>query len=123
MANDSFLTSLLYGKACDGTHLLGQYKSSFKCTRCHFVSDAYDEFNSIALPIKNVDGQTVQACLGEFTAWEQMPLEDSMSLCPNCSNHHMIPLKTKKLSITRAPKILCIQLKRMLSPGMLNYRV
>lgn len=89
----------------------GQHLSRLQCSVCRCKSTSYETFYSISLEIPKQGRAHVYDCLRNYTKEERLGAEDSWT-CPNCK----VPREaTKRITITRAPQILVIQLKRFKS--------
>ncbi|KAI9672982.1 MAG: ubiquitin-specific protease doa4 [Caeruleum heppii] len=89
----------------------GQHLSRLRCTACGFRSTSYETFNSISLEIPKKGSAHVHDCLENYTREERLSAEDCWT-CPDCK----VPREAlKKITITRAPHILVLQLKRFKS--------
>lgn len=89
----------------------GQHMSRLRCPACGFKSTSYETFYSISLEIPWKGKAHIYDCLGNYTKEERLAAEDSWT-CPNCK----VPREaSKQITITRAPQILVIQLKRFKS--------
>lgn len=100
----------------------GQYLSQLKCLECGKTSTTYNAFSILSLPIPerlNKDKVvTLQQCLDLFTDLELLD-DDNKWHCPNCKRFTRL---TKKISVTRLPRVLIIHFKRfhMLLTGHFN---
>ena len=89
----------------------GQHMSRLRCPACGFQSTSYETFNSIALEIPKTGRAHIYDCLKNYTREERLSADDCWT-CPDCK----VPREAfKKITITRAPQILVIQLKRFRS--------
>ncbi|KAI9795266.1 MAG: ubiquitin-specific protease doa4 [Piccolia ochrophora] len=89
----------------------GQHVSRLECPACHFRSSSYETFNVLQLEIPKKGRGNLSECLRNYTQEEQLS-EDDKWICPNCK----VPRKAfKKITFTRAPHVLVIQLKRFKS--------
>lgn len=100
----------------------GQYLSQLKCLECGMSSTTYNAFSILSLPIPerlNKDKVvTLAQCLDLFTDTELLD-DDNKWHCPMCKKFTKL---TKKISITRLPRVLIINIKRflMLMSGHFN---
>lgn len=100
----------------------GQYLSQLKCLECGMSSTTYNAFSILSLPIPerlNKDKVvTLAQCLDLFTDTELLD-DDNKWHCPMCKKFTKL---TKKISITRLPRVLIINFKRflMLMSGHFN---
>lgn len=92
----------------------GQYLSQLKCLECGMSSTTYNAFSILSLPIPerlNKDKVvTLSQCLDLFTDTELLD-DDNKWHCPMCKKFTKL---TKKISITRLPRVLIINFKRFL---------
>lgn len=91
----------------------GQYLSQLRCLECELTSTTFNAFSTLSLPLperlsKSVDKITLSQCLDLFTEVELLD-DDNKWHCPRCQRFTKL---TKKITITRLPKILIIHLKR-----------
>jgi ubiquitin C-terminal hydrolase len=84
----------------------GQYISRVSCKSCGFISVAFDPFLDISLPIIPMKTKSIDDCLAMFTKEEE--IKDSYT-CEKCKSKGKV---SRRLSISRYPKILVIHLKR-----------
>ncbi|XP_076272453.1 ubiquitin specific peptidase 36 isoform X1 [Rhynchophorus ferrugineus] len=86
--------------------ILGGYlRSAVRCLRCGHVSTTFQHFQDLLLDIRKA--QTVNEALELYFSREK--LDDDSYHCESCQKK--VPAN-KQFSIERAPKVLCIQLKR-----------
>ncbi|KAI9807724.1 MAG: ubiquitin-specific protease doa4 [Phylliscum demangeonii] len=89
----------------------GQHMSQLKCPDCGCTSTSYETFYSISLEIPRRGKSHLYECLNNYTRAEKLAVEDSWT-CPRCK----VPREaSKQITLTRAPQILVIQLKRFKS--------
>jgi len=96
----------------------GLLKSTLRCLRCNNVSPHYQKFMDLSLAIppsafrKRKGNYTLDECLSYFTDTE---LVDNV-LCSHCKKYFKAE---KRLTITRAPTILCLHVRRLVTtlPG------
>ncbi|KAI9805958.1 MAG: hypothetical protein M1825_000572 [Sarcosagium campestre] len=89
----------------------GQHVSRLQCPVCGFRSSTYETFYSVSLEIPKKGRSHIYDCLSNYTKEERLSVEDSW-ICPDCK----VPREaSKKLTLTRAPHILVVQLKRFKS--------
>ncbi|SGZ55542.1 CIC11C00000004671 [Sungouiella intermedia] len=91
----------------------GQYLSKLECLECHLTSTTYNAFSILSLPLpEKISGSyvkvTLDQCLDLFTETELLD-DDNKWHCPRCQRFTKL---TKKITITRFPKVLIIHLKR-----------
>ncbi|KAI9847465.1 MAG: ubiquitin-specific protease doa4 [Sclerophora amabilis] len=85
----------------------GQHSSRLQCPACGCRSTSYETFKAVSLEIPQ-HASTVYQCLDAYTTRETLTGDDRW-LCPDCK----VPREaTKKITFTRAPRVLVIQLKR-----------
>lgn len=101
----------------------GQYLSQLRCLECQLTSTTYNSFSILSLPIpEKFDGVfqkvLLSQCLDLFTETELLD-DDNKWHCPNCQKFTKL---TKKITITRFPRVLIIHFKRfkMQSNGYFN---
>ena len=86
----------------------GQHLSRLQCPVCGCTSTSYETFYTLPLEIPRTGKAHLYDCLKNYTKEEQLGRENPWT-CPNCK----VPREaTKRITITRAPQILVIQLKR-----------
>lgn len=93
--------------------------SRLQCLACRFSSTSYETFNSLSLeiPKSSAAGRGrgphahIYDCLRNYTSEERLSAEDCWT-CPDCKRPREA---SKRLTITRAPQILVVQLKRFRS--------
>lgn len=94
----------------------GQFRNKMTCLTCGKTSTTYNAFMYLSLPIPSGRGLSKVSlfqCLDAFVKEEVMDKADAWN-CPSCKK----PRKaTKRLSISRLPMILLIQLKRFSFKG------
>lgn len=91
----------------------GQYCSQLKCLECGNTSTSFNAFTTLSLPIPEIQhlhklSTDLMSCLRSFTKTEQLDRENRW-FCPSCRKHCDL---TKKITVTRLPRILVIHLKR-----------
>lgn len=100
----------------------GQYLSQLKCLECGMTSTTYNAYSILSLPIPERLGKdkvvTLAQCLDLFTDTELLD-DDNKWHCPRCKRFTKL---TKKISITRLPRVLIVHFKRfqMLLSGHFN---
>ena len=85
--------------------------SRLRCPVCGFTSTSYETFYSISLEIPRKGKAHIYDCFKNYTMEERLGADDSWT-CPNCK---LSREASKQITITRAPQILVIQLKRFKS--------
>jgi ubiquitin carboxyl-terminal hydrolase 8 len=91
--------------------------SRLQCLACGFSSTSYEAFNAISLEIPKCPPRharfpvTIHDCLRNYTSEERLTAEDAWT-CPDCKCPREA---SKRLTITRAPDVLVLQLKRFRS--------
>lgn len=92
----------------------GQYLSQLKCLECGMTSTTYNAFSILSLPIpeklNSSSKVTLAQCLDLFTDTELLD-DDNKWHCPKCQKFTRL---TKKITITRLPRVLIIHFKRFL---------
>ncbi|KAM9891065.1 hypothetical protein OXX69_012403, partial [Metschnikowia pulcherrima] len=92
----------------------GQYVSQLRCLECQMTSSTFNSFTILSLPIPRILGPTKSRalslfdCLDSFVETELLD-DDNKWHCPRCLKFCK---STKKLVISRLPKILIIHFKR-----------
>lgn len=91
----------------------GQYVSQLRCLECQMTSSTYNSFSTLSLPIPEKVGKLTGSillfdCLDLFVETELLD-DDNKWHCPRCKRFTKL---TKKLVISRLPKILIIHFKR-----------
>lgn len=89
---------------------VGQLRSALTCTQCGYVSNTFDPFWDLSLPIKKSfrDPVSLYDCFDLFTQEESLD-GDEKPTCARCKQRRRCK---KSFSIQRFPKILIIHLKR-----------
>jgi ubiquitin carboxyl-terminal hydrolase 8 len=86
----------------------GLYYSSVICDECHTITDTFEPFTIVSLPIKEKGITTLEESLREFTK-EEILTGDNKFYCSKCK--HNVDAH-KKMYIWEPPRVLIIQLKR-----------
>ncbi|KAL8832376.1 MAG: hypothetical protein Q9191_000295 [Dirinaria sp. TL-2023a] len=86
----------------------GQHASRLRCTTCKNTSTTYEAFYSISVEIPRKGRGDIYDCLHSYCQEEKLS-GDEVWKCPYCKCEREA---TKKITITRAPQILVIHLKR-----------
>lgn len=90
----------------------GQYLSQLKCLECLLTSTSYNAFSILSLPIpEKLSGSNkvlLTECLELFTETELLD-DNNKWHCPNCRRFTKL---TKKITISRLPRVLIIHFKR-----------
>jgi len=110
-AADSWKQYLLRNKSIIVDLFQGQTKSSLKCLECNYVSDKYEPFMYLSLPVPEGDDDdtfSLVECLKEYSKEERLE-EGEKWYCPKCKD---IKESTKKIEIWKLPNILIIHFKR-----------
>ncbi|KAI9759358.1 MAG: ubiquitin-specific protease doa4 [Chaenotheca gracillima] len=85
----------------------GQHSSRLQCPACGCSSTSYETFKAVSLEIPR-GASNIYQCLDNYTKQETLTGDDRW-LCPDCK----VPREaTKKITFTRAPRVLVVQLKR-----------
>lgn len=92
----------------------GQYASQLRCKVCNHTSTTYQPFSILAAPVPHAKSCYLLDCFREFTKTEELEKDEEWS-CSSCKRKQP---STKKLTITRLPRNLIINLKRF--DNMLN---
>ena len=90
-----------------------QYASRLKCLTCNTTSTSYGTEYCIPLEIPAKGRIDIYECLKNYTKEERFEKENNWR-CPSCKK---IRESTRKITITRAPEILVINLKRFHNRG------
>jgi len=90
-----------------------QYASCLKCLTCNTTSTSYGTEYCIPLEIPAKGRIDIYECLKNYTKEERLEKENNWR-CPSCKK---IRESTRKITITRAPEILVINLKRFHNRG------
>ena len=86
----------------------GQHASRLTCLTCSKTSTSYEAFYSLSLEIPQSGTSRITDCLANYTKVEQLEAGEEWK-CPHCK----VPrAATKRLLITRLPRILAISFKR-----------
>ncbi|KAH0545241.1 hypothetical protein FGG08_000695 [Glutinoglossum americanum] len=90
-----------------------QYASRLQCLTCNTTSTSYGTEYCIPLEIPAKGRINIHECLRNYTKEEKFEKENNWR-CPSCKK---IRESTRKITITRAPEILVINLKRFHNRG------
>ena len=85
----------------------GQFYSQVKCDNCNFVSETFDPFNTLLLPLTK-SCETIYDCLDNFGLSEDITADCGWR-CEKCK---MQTSAKKKVTICKLPPILIIAFKR-----------
>ncbi|XP_021758930.1 ubiquitin carboxyl-terminal hydrolase 17-like isoform X1 [Chenopodium quinoa] len=85
----------------------GYLYSKIKCMKCHNVSEKYEKMKDLSVEIDG-DVRTLQQALKKFTASEMLQ-GNNKYYCSRCKSYEKAK---KKLTVSQAPNILTIVLKR-----------
>lgn len=102
----------------------GQFYSQVKCDNCGFVSESFEPFNTLLLPIEK-SCSTIYDCLENFSLSEDIEADCGWT-CESCK---MKTSAKKKVTICKLPPILIIAFKRFefkigsMFPVKINSRV
>ncbi|KAH8077882.1 cysteine proteinase [Cristinia sonorae] len=98
----------------------GQYQSRLECMTCHHTSTTYNAFMFLQLPLSSGRSKvTLNTCLDAFVKEEVLEKGDAWS-CPKCKKSRKA---TKKLTLSRLPPVLLIQLKRFSANGYFTDKI
>ena len=86
----------------------GQHASRLRCTTCGSTSTTYEAFYSISVEIPRSGRGDIRDCLRSYCQ-EEMLSGDEVWKCPNCKCEREA---TKRITLTRLPKVLVIHFKR-----------
>lgn len=98
LAEETTLVQLIFG---------GYLRSKIKCTRCHVSSEQYERMLDLTVEIDG-DISSLEEALQRFTSTEVMD-GDNRYQCSRCKSYERAK---KKLTISEAPNVLTIALKR-----------
>ncbi|KAK3917768.1 Ubiquitin carboxyl-terminal hydrolase 36 [Frankliniella fusca] len=90
----------------------GYIRTEVKCLRCNYASTTFQHFQDLILDIRKAS--KVEDAMDQYFSKEKLDGENSYK-CEKCKCG--VPA-TKKYSIERPPKVLCIQLKRFNAVGV-----
>ncbi|XP_014243155.1 ubiquitin carboxyl-terminal hydrolase 36 isoform X2 [Cimex lectularius] len=93
----------------------GYMRTEVACLECHHISTTFQHFQDILLDIRQAS--TVEEALDGYFSRERLGDGDQAYKCEQCKKR---VAATKKFSIERLPKVLCIQLKRFGAMGGKN---
>ena len=86
----------------------GQHASLLRCTTCRNTSTTYEAFYSISVEIPRGGQGDIRECLRSYCQ-EEMLSGDEVWKCPHCRCEREA---TKRITLTRLPKVLVIHFKR-----------
>jgi len=86
----------------------GQHASRLRCTTCGSTSTTYEAFYSISVEIPRSGRGDIRDCLRSYCQ-EEMLSGDEVWKCPHCKCEREA---TKRITLTRLPKVLVIHFKR-----------
>lgn len=86
----------------------GTFLTTIQCHECKNISNVFEPFNMISLPILEKEKQTIYECLDNFIKEEVLD-NDNKYHCDNCNKH---VVATKKTFIWELPNILIVHFKR-----------
>lgn len=86
----------------------GQYASRLTCNNCYKNSTTYIPFNMISVPIPSKPAVKITDCIEKFISPELLT-KDNLWKCPKCKINKS---STKKLTLTRLPRVLILHLER-----------
>jgi ubiquitin carboxyl-terminal hydrolase 8 len=86
----------------------GQHASRLRCKTCGSTSTTYEAFYSISVEIPRSGRGDIKECLRSYCQ-EEMLSGDEVWKCPHCRCEREA---TKRITLTRLPKILVIHFKR-----------
>jgi ubiquitin C-terminal hydrolase len=86
----------------------GMYYSSVKCDECTSITDTFEPFTILTLPIHETQDMTLEDALKDFTT-EEILVGDNQFHCTKCKKNVDAH---KKMYIWELPKILIVQFKR-----------
>jgi len=86
---------------------VGQLKSSLTCSHCGYVSNVWDPFWDLSVPLPS-GARNVEDCLEEFRKEETLDGSEKPK-CEKCKERRRMK---KKFDVEKAPRVLAIHLKR-----------
>jgi len=86
---------------------VGQLKSSLTCSHCGYVSNVWDPFWDLSVPLPS-GARKVEDCLEEFRKEETLDGSEKPK-CERCKERRRMK---KKFDVEKAPRVLAIHLKR-----------
>jgi len=86
---------------------VGQLKSSLTCSHCGYVSNVWDPFWDLSVPLPS-GARNVEDCLEEFRKEETLDGSEKPK-CERCKERRRMK---KKFDVEKAPRVLAIHLKR-----------
>jgi len=86
---------------------VGQLKSSLTCSHCSYVSNVWDPFWDLSVPLPS-GARNVEDCLEEFRKEETLDGSEKPK-CERCKERRRMK---KKFDVEKAPRVLAIHLKR-----------
>lgn len=86
---------------------VGQLKSSLTCSHCGYVSNVWDPFWDLSVPLPS-GARNVEDCLEEFRKEETLDGSEKPK-CERCKERRRMK---KKFDVEKAPRVLVIHLKR-----------
>lgn len=101
---------------------MGQLRSALTCKKCGYVSNTFEPFLALSLPIKQAGSQvSLFDCFKLFSLEETLD-GDNKPKCARCRTRNAC---TKQMSLQKFPKILIIHLMRFKhgTSSKLNTRV
>lgn len=100
----------------------GQYLSQLRCLECQLTSTTYNAFSILSLPIpeRTLSKKSVllAQCLDLFTETELLD-DNNKWHCPDCKR---FTRSTKKITLTRFPRVLIIHFKRFSVSSTGNFK-
>ncbi|MCJ1282457.1 hypothetical protein MMC26_001780 [Xylographa opegraphella] len=86
----------------------GQHASRLRCTTCGNTSTTYEAFYSISVEIPRSGRGDIHQCLRSYCQEERLS-GDEVWKCPHCKREREA---TKRITLTRLPRVLIIHFKR-----------
>lgn len=86
---------------------VGQLKSSLTCSHCGYVSNVWDPFWDLSVPLPS-GARKIEDCLEEFRKEETLDGSEKPK-CERCKERRRMK---KKFDVEKAPRVLAIHLKR-----------
>jgi len=86
---------------------VGQLRSSLTCSHCGYVSNVWDPFWDLSVPLPS-GARNVEDCLEEFRKEETLDGSEKPK-CEKCKERRRMK---KKFDVEKAPRVLAIHLKR-----------
>lgn len=86
----------------------GKLRSQIRCEKCDYRSDTFDETFTFNLPLPRGKECTFAEALDQFFQIDRLT-KDNKYMCPVCKS---LQNATKRLSVSQAPNVLIVTIKR-----------